>query len=146
MTLWKLFSLLHLLGLGLAVGAAATKVSLLLAARSDRSLVSFYLQVAGRITPFIVGGLMLLSLSGIGWMLLGRPFTLLLIAKLSAAALLWMVGPLIDKVVEPRFRSAFSMAGAAPSNHFLRAERSYIHMEVAATALMFAATVMGALL
>jgi len=146
MTLWQLCSLFHLLGLGMGLGAALAKVTLVLAAAADRRLIPFYLQVSGRITRFIVAGMALLTLSGIGWLLLGRPITALLVVKLVLSLLIWVLGPMIDKVAEPRFRQLAPADEGEVSPAFLAAERNYKWLEVVATALMVVVTVIGALL
>jgi len=146
MTMWRLCALVHLVGLGLALGAATAKISLMVAAARDRKLVPVYLQVVGRITRLIILGLALLTLSGVGWLLLGRGFTPILIVKIGLAAAVWMMGPVIDKVVEPRFMR-LAPAGDAPlTPEFVRARRQYLALEVAATGLMFAITSLGVLL
>ncbi len=71
----SLLSLAHLIGLALGVGAATAKLTLLLRCRSDPAFLPAFVAVARPVTRLIILGLALLTLSGVGWLLLGRPFT-----------------------------------------------------------------------
>ena len=130
--------LTHLIGLAWAVGAASVKLVLLLRCWRDRSLIQVYLNVVGSLTRQLVAGMILLTLSGIGWLFVGHPLTQILIVKLVLVAALWVVGPVIDKVAEPRFRRLASTAGGPISSEFVRAERAYVALEVAATGTLYA--------
>ena len=136
-SLSSLLTLLHLVGLALAVGAATVKVVLLLKSRADHAFVPIYLKVARPITRLIIGGLVLLTLSGVGWLLLGYPFTTLLIVKLIMVATVWVLGPVIDNVAEPRFKKLAPAPGEPASVDFVRAERQYLVLELAATLLFY---------
>src|SRR5689334_19414748 len=107
-SLWSLLMLVHLIGLSLSVGSASVKLSLLLKCQSDPSFASSYASVVKPITRFIVIGIGLLTLSGIGWIVLGYPFSGLLVAKLVVVVLVWIVGPTIDKAIEPKFLNLIS--------------------------------------
>ena len=135
--------LVHLVGLGLSLGAAAVKVSLLLACRVDPRQTSAYLLVAPIVTRFIVLGLGLLTVSGITWLVLGRPVTPLLGAKLGLVAILWVLGPIIDRRVEPAFTRLAPAGGSSPD--LTRARRRYVALELVATALVGVITVLGVL-
>ena len=65
----SLLTLTHLVGLVLAVGAATVKLVLLLKCCADSALVPTYVKVTKPITRQIVLGMILLTLSGIGWLL-----------------------------------------------------------------------------
>ncbi len=116
----SLLVLIHLLGLALALGAASVKVALLLRCRSDRSFIDTYLKVVRPITRLLIAGLIMLTLTGVGWLLLGYPLTWLLWVKLALVATVWVLGPIIDNVAEPRFRRFAPGAGAAFSGEFVR--------------------------
>lgn len=135
--MWSLLTLIHLVGLALGVGAATVKLVLLVRSRADRSLVPAFLRVVRVVTRLIVLGLVLLVVSGVGWLLLGYPWRPLLVVKLVLVAAIWVLGPLIDKVAEPAYRAYAPDAGQAPSAAFRRAERRYVALEVAATALFY---------
>lgn len=135
--------LVHLVGLALGIGAASLKVALLLRCKADTAFVPAYLAVVKPITRFIVLGLVLLTLSGMAWLALvgGYSYSPRLIGKLMLVAALWVLGPVIDKVAEPRFVSLAPAAGAAASPAFSQARRQYLMLEVIATALFYAAAV-----
>ena len=129
--------LIHLLGLALALGAASVKVALLLRCKVDRSFIDTYLKVVRPITRQLIACLVLLTLTGVGWLLLGYPLTRLLWVKLALVATIWVLGPIIDNVAEPRFRRFAPVAGASPSAEFVRAERAYLALETTATATFY---------
>jgi len=128
---------IHLLGLALALGAASVKVALLLRCRSDRSFIDTYLRVVRPITRLLIAGLILLTLTGVAWLVLGYPLTGMLWVKLALVATVWVFGPIIDNVAEPRLRRLAPGAGAAVSGEFVRAERVYLALETTATALFY---------
>jgi hypothetical protein len=129
--------LTHLIGLAWALGAATVKLALLFRCQRDRSLIPTYVRVVGAVTRQLVTGLILLTLSGIGWLLLGYPLTARLVTKLVLVAAVWVIGPIIDKVAEPRFRRLAPTAEEAVSPAFVRAERAYLALEVAATGMFY---------
>lgn len=134
---WSLLSLVHLLGLALAVGCATVKVVLLFKCKSDPRFLPVYLGVARPITRLIILGLILLTLSGVGWLLLGYPFTLLLVVKLVLVAAIWVLGPIIDNIVEPEFRKLVPLSGEPASPAFSRIQRRYLVLEISATLLFY---------
>jgi uncharacterized membrane protein SirB2 len=135
--------LVHLVGLALSLGAAAVKLSLLLACRRDPSLAAAYVRVARPVTRLIVAGIALLTLSGAAWLALGHPFTPWLVAKLGLVAAVWVIGPYIDKVVEPAFVRAAPAAGAAATAGFAVIQRRHLALEIVATGLLCAITFLG---
>jgi len=136
-SLSSLLSLTHLVGLALGVGAATVKLGLLLKCNADRSFVPVYIKVAKLITRQIVVGLALLTLSGIGWLLLGYQFTTLLIVKVVLVAAIWVLGPVIDNVVEPKFQKLVPGPGEPASPAFIRIQEQYLALEVIATLLFY---------
>lgn len=139
----RMITLVHLVGLALALGAAGVKVSLLLACRRDPGLAPEYVRLARPITRLIVAGMMLLTVSGVAWLVLGRPFTPLLVAKIALAAGVWVIGPIIDNVVEPAFVRLAPAVGAAATPAFARAQGRHLALELLATGLLAAVTVLG---
>lgn len=138
----EVLTLVHLLGLALGLGSATGKLTLLLRCRADPEFVSVFLKVTRILTRQILLGLALLVVSGIGWILMGYPFTPLLIRKLVLVAAMFVMGPIIDHVVEPRFRKLAPRIGEAPSPEFMRAQTQYLGLEMAATALFYVIVVM----
>lgn len=137
MSVSSLLSLTHLVGLALAVGAATVKVVLLLQCRADPSFVPAFVKISRLVTRQIVLGLVLLTLSGIAWLLRSYPLTALLIAKLVLVATVWVLGPIIDKVAEPRFMRLAPAPGQAVSAEFTRARKHYLALEITATSLFY---------
>ena len=135
-------TVVHLLGLALGLGSATAKLTLLLRCRADHELVSVFLKVTKLLTRQIVLGLALLVVSGIGWILIGYPFTPLLITKLVLVGAMFVMGPIIDNVVEPKFKELAPEIGEAPSPEFMRTQTRYLGLEMAATAMFYVIVVM----
>jgi hypothetical protein len=137
MALVSFLSAVHLIGLSLGTGSATVKVVLLFKGTFDRAFMPYYTAVAKPITRLIVLGLILLTLSGIGWLLVGYSFTPLLVVKIILVAAIWVLGPIIDNVVEPAFRKLAPVAGETASAAFSRIQKRYITLEVVATLLFY---------
>jgi hypothetical protein len=135
----------HLIGLALGVGCATAKLRLLVKCKADFAFVPAYLTAAKPITRLIVLGLGLLTLSGIGWLLLGYPFTPTLVVKLALVAAIWVLGPLIDNVVEPKFRKLAPGPGEPASPAFIIIQKRYLMMEIIATGLFYVIILMWVL-
>jgi hypothetical protein len=133
--MWSYLTLAHLIGLAFGVGAATVKLILLFKCRSDRSFIPVYIKVVKPITKFIIAGMILLTLSGIGWLLYDYPLTEELIVKLIFVAALWITGPYIDKVAEPKFIKLASEQ--ANSTKLIASQQKYIIAEVIATGLFY---------
>ncbi len=147
MTTHALLALVHLIGLALAVGSATVKVALLLRCRGDITFAAHYIQVSPVVTRLIVSGLAILTLSGAAWMVvLGQGFTGLMITKLILVGLVWVMGPLIDKVIEPRFTRLVVESSASPSEELARAHRQFLSAEAATTGSFYVTMLLGVLL
>jgi len=142
----SLLSLAHLIGLALGVGCATAKLTLLLKCRADYAFLPTFIAASKPITQLIILGLGLLTLSGAGWLLLGYQFTPLLIVKLSFVGVLWVLGPIIDNVIEPKFRMLAPKPGEPASPAFIRMQRRYLLIEVVATGLLYLIIVIWMLL
>ena len=141
-SLESLLSLAHHLGLALGLGCATAKLALLLKCKVDHAFLPAYLAAARPITRLIILGLALLVVSGIGWLLLGYPFTLLLIVKIALVAAIWVLGPIIDNVIEPKFKELAPGPGESASPAFIRIQQRYVVLEVIATGLFYVIIVM----
>lgn len=86
--------------------------------------------------------MVLLTLTGIGWLLLGYPFTTRLLVKLLLVAMIWVMGPLIDNVVEPRFQKLAPAPGKPNSSAFIRIQKQYLALEISATLIFYIVIVM----
>jgi hypothetical protein len=140
-------TLIHLFGLALGVGAATVKVYLLSRCVADSRFVALYLQIVKPITRIIVLGLILLTLSGLGWLFVvgGYAFTPRLIFKLALVAAVWIVGPIIDNFAEPRYRRLAPVVSEPVSAEFLRAQKQYLGLELFATGLFYVITIVWVL-
>lgn len=134
--------LAHLLGLALAIGCSTAKLTLLLKCKADQTFLPAYFATVKTITRFIAVGTILLTLSGVTWLLLGYPLTDVLIVKLVMVGVIFVLGATIDKVVEPRFRKLAPASGESASPEFIRIQRLYLLVEVSATGLYYAIVVM----
>jgi len=143
---WSFLLIVHLIGLALCVGSATAKILLLLKCNRDYKLVPDYLKVAKLLTQLIVLGMILITLSGIIWLILGYGFTTLLIVKLIFVGLVWVIGPFIDNIIEPKFRQLASASGEAPTQVFIQVQKKYLVLEVIATLLFYTIVVLGVLL
>jgi len=141
-SLSSLLLLAHLIGLALGIGSATAKLTLLIRSRTDSGALSVYLQIIKPLTRQIILGLILLTVSGVGWLLDGYPFTQILIVKLVLVAAIWVLGPVIDNVVEPEFRKLAPLADESPSPAFARIYRRYLLLESIATGLFYVIVVM----
>ena len=138
LSLSSLLLITHLIGLALAVGAATLKLALLVKCKRDLAFVPVYVRAVKPITRQIILGLILLTLSGIGWLIVGYPFTARLIAKLVLVALIWVIGPIIDNVVEPQFLKLIPAPGEPSSPAFGQVHSRYLAVEAFATLLFYA--------
>lgn len=142
LTLLTLLPIVHFIGLGLAVGAATVKVLVLFRCLSDSTFIPVHAKIAKIMTRQIVAGMILLTLSGIVWLIIGYDFTPLLIVKIILMAAVWVLGPVIDNIFEPRFYKLAPKAGEAATLEFARARRQYLFMEILATLLFYVILVM----
>jgi hypothetical protein len=127
---------MHLVGLSLGVGAATVKMLLLIKCKSDYFLVSVYLKVSKIITKLILIGIILLTLSGIGWLLHGYPFTDILIVKIILVVTIWILGPFINKI-EPKFQKLVPGTDQTASVEFISVLKKYLILEIIATGLFY---------
>ena len=133
----SLLPVVHFIGLGLAVGAASVKVVLLLKCKSNSAMIPVYLKVVRPITQVLITGIILLTLSGIVWLIDGYPFSTELIVKIVLVALVWILGPIIDNVVEPKFKQLAPASDQSASVEFLAIMKKYLALEIFATALFY---------
>jgi hypothetical protein len=144
-SLWSFLTLAHLIGLALGVGAATVKLTLLIRCNSDYKFVPVYIKVAKTITRILVVGLILLTLSGIGWVILGTPFTPLFIAKLALVVMLWTLGLFIDNAIEPKFEKLAPVADESVTPGFVRTQKQHLRLEALATVVFYVITITGIL-
>lgn len=145
-SLASLLSFTHLVGLALGVGSATVKLTLLLKSKRDPAFLPVFIAADKSITRLIIIGLVLLTLSGIGWLLVGYSFTSLLVVKLVLVGVIWVLGPVIDNVIRPRFQKLAPGAGESASPAFVQIQQRYVALEVTATGLFYVIIVVWILL
>jgi hypothetical protein len=66
----------------------------------------------------------------------------MLVVKLILVGAIWVLGPIIDNVVEPKFKKLAPAPGEAVSPAFSRIQQRYLLLEVVATGLFYVIVVM----
>ena len=61
--------------------------------------------------------------------------------KLVLVAAILVIGPIIDNVVEPKFRQLATAGETTPAPAFIRAQRQYLGLEIVATLLFYVVVV-----
>jgi hypothetical protein len=142
----KILMIVHVIGLVLAGGSATIKLLLLLKCNADYKFFPVYFKIAPLITRLIIAGMILLTLSGIAWIIIGYSFEPLLIFKIGLVGLIWILGPIIDNVAEPKLKKLIPLQGQVSTPAFIHIQRQHLLLEITATVLMYAVTVTGVLL
>ncbi len=144
MDTWHTLLLIHLLGLALAVGAATVKLVLALGCRKNPQLLPVFLQVTGPASRLIALGMVLLALSGFGWILRGDAgLTPQLAVKIALVVAVFAIGPYIDKAVEPRLGRLAALPAGEAAPELARVQRLHLTLESLATALLYVIVVTG---
>lgn len=141
-----ILAFIHLLGLSLAAGSATVKILLLLRCNKNHGFFPVYFQVTKLVTKLIIAGMILLTLSGIAWIIRGYAFEPLLIFKLVVVAGIWIIGPVIDNVAEPKLKKYYPLPDHGSSPEFIRAQKQHLSLEIVATIMMYVAFISGVLL
>ena len=136
-SLTSFLTIVHLIGLTLGAGAASVKVALLLKCRSDQSYIPSYLKIVRPVTKILIAGIILLTLSGLIWLLTGYPFMSILIIKIILVLAIWVLGPVIDNKVEPEFIKLAPSTDQTASSEFLQIFNKYLALELTATSLFY---------
>ncbi|HWR84206.1 MAG TPA: hypothetical protein VN285_12975 [Candidatus Deferrimicrobium sp.] len=132
-----LLYIVHFIGMALSVGAATAKVWLVIRCRFDSTFIPAYIKVAPVLTRLIVVGMIPLTLTGIIWLVRGYDLFPQLIAKIILVGSIWVLGPIIDNVVEPKFRKLAPAMGETPSADFVHAQTLHLILEIVATLLFY---------
>lgn len=140
---WTFLLMVHLVGLALGVGSATAKVVLLIKCYRDVTYVPVYLKVMKPLTQILVLGLILMTLSGIIWLILGYGFSTLMIVKLALVASVWIMGIVIDNVTEPQYRKLAPVQGETATQAFIQIQKKHITLEVVAALLFYIIMVIG---
>lgn len=127
----------HIIGLAVGVGAATVKLVLLFKCKSNYNYIHVFNQVSKPITRLIILGLILLTLSGVGWLFLQYPLTTKLIVKIVLVVIIWILGPIIDNTIEPQLLKSTPASGQPVTPEFLKILNQYLIMEIFATGLFY---------
>ena len=93
-----------------------------------------------------MAGILILTLSGIGWLIYGYSNSPLFILKFVLVGLMWLLGPIIDNVFEPRLVKSAPMPGESATPDFIRVQKMHQVLEIMATGPMYANTIVGVML
>jgi hypothetical protein len=138
MSLSSIILIVHVIGFALCIGAATVKVLLLSRCGSDPGFARTFLNVSRPITKSIIAGMILVTISGVTWLLTGYDFSTPLIVKLILFGAVWVLGPYIDNAIEPKFKAAVSAAGAFATAEFKSAWKRYMMLDSIAMLLFYA--------
>ena len=130
-------SFVHIIGLAVGVGAATVKLVLLFKCKSSYNYIHVFNQVSKPITRLIILGLILLTLSGTGWLILQFSLTPKLIVKIVFVVIIWILGPIIDNTIEPKLLKLTPTSGQPVTPEFLKILNQYLIMEIFATGLFY---------
>jgi len=144
-TLTSLLFTVHFIGLSLGLGAATVKLVLLYRCRSDHNFVGTFFKVIRPITKTIIIGLILITLSGIAFLFTGYGFSTKLIVKIVLVVIIWILGPYIDNVLEPKLYKLAPLPGQAGSPEFASALNKYIVFDTIAGALFYVIVILWVL-
>ena len=141
-----ILKLAHLIGLALGLGSATVKIALLLRCNRNYNLYPDFIKASKPVTRLLISGIILLVLSGTGWLITGYPLTTLMIIKIILVVLVFASGAVIDNVVEPTLKKLLPTPGESPTQPFIQIQKRHLLLEIAATMAMYAITVIGVFL
>ena len=142
----EILYIVHVIALSLAAGTAFVKLLLVFRCKKSAAFYNDYFKLAPMLSKLIITGMILLTVSGITWIIIGYSVNLLLAVKIVVVTGIWILGPMIDNMAEPKLRKYLPTQDQTPSAEFIRAQKQHLRLEIAATVLMYAALVMGVLL
>ena len=146
LVLSEILYIVHVIALSLAAGTAFVKLLLVVRCKKDYMFYTDYFKLAPLLSKLIITGMILLTLSGIAWIIIGYSLELLLVLKIIIVAGIWIIGPIIDSRAEPKVKRLYPSPGAEPSAEFTRSQQQHLLLEIIATAMMYAALIIGVLL
>ena len=140
---WSILLLIHLVGLALCVGLATAKVFLLVKCYRDITFVPVYLKVMKPLTQILVLGLIIMTLTGIIWLVMGYGFSNTMIVKLVFVLVVWVLGILIDKITEPQFSKLAPVKGETASPAFYQIQKKHLALESVAALVFYILMLLG---
>jgi hypothetical protein len=140
-----LFIFFHTVGLAFGLGGVTANVMLMIKARFDKELASTIIKILKTIGTLIFLGLVLLTISGIGFMRLGYPLTRTLAVKHVLVVALWIEGPLIFYLTS-KLAKLSPKQGEPPSPKLISTRRKMQALAAVGLVLWYTTTVLGTLL
>jgi len=137
---------MHIFGLAFGVGGASAKFALFMKSYSDKESAPVFIKFAKPISQLILLGLILLTVSGIGWAALGYPEKQMLVVKHILVAVLWVVGILINNVYEPKLHRLAPTPGQSLTSGFFQVQKQLLALEAVGTICFYTIAVLGVLL
>jgi hypothetical protein len=143
---WSIIGLIHNLGLAFGVGGATANLALMMKSRSDKEFTPVFMKASEPIAKLTFLGLILLTLSGIGFFVLGYPEKQLLLLKHILVAVLWVSGLLMMFVYQPRLGRLAPKPGQPPTTEFFSVQKIVQALGMILLILWYAITIMSTLL
>lgn len=141
--MWEIFRLMHLFGLAFGVGAVTVNLILMMKSRSNKEFAPVFMKASKSIATLVFLGLILLTLSGIGFAALGYPEKQLLLVKHVLIAVLWGNGLFVVFSLSPKLTKLAPKPGQPPTQEFLSIQRQVQVMGILGIILWYTITVMS---
>ncbi len=141
--MWQIFRLIHLFGLAFGVGAVTVNLILMMRSRSNKDFAPVFMRASKPIAMLVFLGLILLTLSGIGFAALGYLEKQLLLAKHILVAVLWVNGLFVMFSLSPKLIKLAPKPGQPLKQEFLSIQRQVQVMGTLGIILWYTITVMG---
>ena len=145
-SVWTLLRLVHLFALAFGVGGATISMALMMKAGSDKEFAPVFAKVSKIIAKVVFLGLILLTISGIGFFVLGYPEKELLLVKHALVAIIWVAGSLIMFVYSPKLSKLAPKPGNPPTPEFLSVQKTVQTLGIINFICWYATTVLSVLL
>lgn len=143
---YSIVSLIHDFGLAFGVGGVTVNLALMMKSRSDREFAPIFMKASEPIARLVFLGLSLLTLSGIGFFVLGYPEEQMLLVKHILVAVLWVIGSLMMFSYQPKLAKLAPKPGQPPTPEFFSIQKRVQILGMIGIILWYTTTIMGALL
>lgn len=139
-----LFIFVHLIGLAFGVGGVTANAILMIKTRSNKEFTPIIMKAVVLIGKLVFFGLVLLTVSGIGFLYLGYPLARLTV-KLFLVGALWIEGPLVHYFTS-RLAKLVPNPSQPASPEFLSIKRKTQVIGMIGVILWYMTTALGVLL